>query len=67
MKSHAAGPDNKVRHLSKVHVHPFRIKPFVFNYHFSGHLVQKREISSHGLEGCLCIGGVGGSAEMRSS
>lgn len=56
MKSHAAGQDNKVRHLSKVDVHPFIIKPLLFNYHFSSQLVQKCEISSHGLEGvCVCI------------
>lgn len=74
MKSHAAGQNNKTRHLSKVHVHPFGIKPFAFNYHCVSWLVQKHELSSHGLEGCLCVcvywcvrGGVGSSTEMRPS
>lgn len=65
MRSDAAGPDNEVRHLPKVHVHPFKMRTFVYNYRFSNQLLQKHELSSHGLEGCLCTGGVGSTAEFQ--
>lgn len=73
--SHAAGRDNKVRHLPEVHVHPFVIKPFVFNYHFSSQLIQKAwNILTWpgGVFVCVRVyrcerGGVGNSAEMHSS
>lgn len=52
MKSHAAGQDNKVRHLRKVHVHPFRIKPFVLDNHFYSQLIQKLELYECG---CVCV------------